>query len=201
MCLFVTMLGMALVVLQSRWLSGVSRTAVIVVGLLLSLGLILFFALSFGQLTFDRLGSTGASADVRGALYLTIVSMIADAPLLGHGFDSFEQSYRLYHAAPVSADLRWDQAHNTYLELWAELGLLIGSLPPLLCLGALIALRRRATAPDNKYPHLAAAGVAAIAVGAVHSLVDFSLEMPTNVYLLILIIAFGLAPQSTRGDH
>jgi len=29
----------------------------------------------------------------------------------------------------------------------------------------------------------------------VHSLVDFSLEMPANVYLLIFICALGLAPR------
>ena len=122
--------------------------------------------------------------------------MIKEAPILGHGFDSFTQSYRLFHTAPVSADLRWDQAHNTYLELWAELGLLVGSIPPIICLLAGVNLYRRAIVSNSKAAPLACAGFASIFACAIHSLVDFSLEMPTNVYLLIFITAMGLAPQA-----
>jgi O-antigen ligase len=196
MGLFVTFLGMGLVVLLGGRLSSVSRVKVMALGALLAIILIVVFTLSFGQLTFDRLGSTGASADVRGNLYITIINMIKEAPILGHGFDSFTQSYRLFHTAPVSADLRWDQAHNTYLELWAELGLLVGSIPPLICLLAGVNLYRRAIVSNSKAAPLACAGFASIFACAIHSLVDFSLEMPTNVYLLIFITAMGLAPQA-----
>lgn len=196
MGLFVTFLGMGLVVLLGGRLSSVSRVKVMALAVLLATILIVAFTLSFGQLTFDRLGSTGASADVRGNLYITIINMIKEAPILGHGFDSFTQSYRLFHTAPVSADLRWDQAHNTYLELWAELGLLVGSIPPLICLLAGVNLYRRAIVPKSKAAPLACAGFASIFACAIHSLVDFSLEMPTNVYLLIFITAMGLAPQA-----
>ena len=199
MGLFVTFVGLAAVILNANTLTRHGRFAVIIIATFLASALVIGFTLSFGQLTFDRLGTTGESADVRGALYRTVVDMIWAAPFLGHGFDNFEEAYRLYHAAPVSADIRWDQAHNTYLELWSELGLIVGSIPPLLCALAYAALRRRAKDPQTKYPQLAVAGQAAILVAAIHSLVDFSLEMPANVFLLIFIIALGLAPRPASG--
>jgi len=42
--------------------------------------------------------------------------------------------------------------------------------------------------------------VGCLALGAVHSLVDFSLEMPANVYLLIFICALGLAPRERSAE-
>ena len=198
MGLFVTFLGLAVVAMLGSRATRTGRVAL--AGLLAAsaIALVLAFTLLFGQTTFDRLGSTGASADVRWSLYATVTDMISAAPLLGHGFDSFPEAYRQFHAPPVSVDLRWDQAHNTYLELWSELGLLAGSVPILICLSALALLwgRIREGGRPMGYP---AAGIAAIAIGAVHSLVDFSLEMPANVYLFIFLIALGLAPRAREG--
>ena len=200
MGLFVTFLGLGAVVLQTEELTRRSRLVIIILAVFLGVALVLGFLLSFGQYTFDRLGTTGASADVRSALYLSVIDMIRDAPLIGHGFDNFENAYRLYHVAPVSADIRWDQAHNTYLELWAELGIVVGSTPPLLCALAYVALRRKSRDPGTQYPQLAVAGASVILVGAVHSLVDFSLEMPANVFLLTFIIILGLAPRNVKRE-
>lgn len=195
MGLFATIVGLSAVFVTSGRLKSVGRKALAVWLTLGALALLTAFAFLFGQATFERLGSTGASADVRGNLYLNVMSMIADAPFLGHGLDSFPRAYQAFHAAPVSADLRWDQAHNTYLELWSELGIFVGSVPIIICLLALKLLWARARGAGGRNSQLASAGVGALCLGAVHSLVDFSLEMPANVYLLIFICALGLAPR------
>jgi len=200
MGLFATLVGMVTVAATSGRLKSASRATLAGLIALAALALLAAFALTFGQATFERLGSTGASADVRGSLYVNVLRMIADAPLLGHGLDSFPRAYQAYHAAPVSADLRWDQAHNTYLELWSELGLILGSVPMIICLLALGALWARARGEDDRRARLASAGVGCLALGAVHSLVDFSLEMPANVYLLIFICALGLAPRERGAE-
>jgi O-antigen ligase len=112
--------------------------------------------------------------------------MIAARPLTGFGADSFPLAYEIFHRPPVPADLVWDRAHSTYLTLWAESGLVFGSLPPLAGALALALLWPRRQAP------LAAAAIAALCLSGLHSLVDFSLEIPANLYLLLAVTGLGL---------
>ena len=161
--------------------------------------LLAFVAVSamYGGVVFDRLGSTGMAADVRWALYENIWKVALERPLTGHGFDSFELAFRAGHELPVSPDLRWQNAHNTYLELWVELGFILGSLPPLICIVALLRLLKRGA--SNQYTgYLAQAAVAAIVIAAIHSLVDFSLEIEANVFLFLVILGLGLAPDDSK---
>lgn len=171
-----------------------------IVGISIVIVVLLSFAVVsalYGGLLFDRLGSTGMAADVRWQLYENVWKVVLDRPLFGHGLDSFEFAFRQGHELPVSPDLRWQNAHNTYLELWVELGLILGSIPPVICLVALVRLFQRAAV--NQYTgYLAQAGVAVIVVGAVHSLVDFSLEMEANVFLFVMLVALGLAPNDAK---
>ncbi len=151
----------------------------------------------YGGVVFDRLGSTGLASDVRLALYDNIWNVVMQRPFTGHGFDSFELAFRTGHELPVSPDLRWQNAHNTYLELWVELGLILGSIPPLICGVILLRLIKRGA--TNQYTgYLAQAAVAAIVIAAVHSFVDFSLEIEANVFLFIVILGLGLAPDDSK---
>lgn len=201
MGVFVGLLGILVPVVlrvsQSDRTTG-SRQAM--VGLALALVSLLAFVLvsaAYGGLVFDRLGSTGMSADVRWNLYANVFSVVMEHPFLGHGFDSFELAFRIGHELPVSPDLRWQNAHNTYLELWMELGFILGSLPPLICSIVLVRLLKRGG--ENQYSgYLAQAAVSAIIIAAVHSLVDFSLEIEANVFLFLVIIALGLAPNDMK---
>lgn len=198
---FVGLLGILIPVVlrvtQSDRNSG-SRQAL--VGLALAVVALLAFALvsaAYGGLVFDRLGSTGMSADVRWNLYENVFDIALQRPFLGYGFDSFELAFRMGHELPVSPDLRWQNAHNTYLELWVELGFILGSIPPVLTGLVLFRLLRRGA--ENQYSgYLAQAAVSAIIIAAIHSLVDFSLEIEANVFLFLVIIALGLAPNDTK---
>ena len=134
---------------------------------------------------------------MRGDLYAQVLGMIAARPWLGYGGGAFEAAYPLVHLPPVSPDLVWDKAHSTYLSLWAELGVIAGSIPMLLVAGigadALrLYLRRRG---DWACP---AAAVSAIVVVAIHSVVDFSLEIEANVFLFLAILAVGVARRDER---
>ncbi|WP_196259699.1 O-antigen ligase family protein [Pelagibacterium limicola] len=160
-------------------------------------------AMLFGSGTLERLGSTEHDLDVRRALYEQVAVLIGQRPWLGFGAGSFELAFPLVRDLPVSPDRVWDKAHSTYLSLWVELGLIAGSIP-LLAIGwiglkcaRLFVLRKT----DWTLP-LAALG--AIVVAALHSLVDFSLEMQANAFFLVAILAIGLAGESNfvpRSGH
>ena len=157
--------------------------------------------LLYGSTVIERFDSQGTSqdAEVRLNLYRQVIEMIKSRYLTGFGGDSFEQAYPLFHQLPVSADFTWEKAHSTYLTLWAEYGLFFGSIP-LLIFGFLffriLVAYLRSTNPDAVM--LAALG--SILVGAIHSLVDFSLEIQAVSFVFAIITAAGYARVIERGN-
>jgi O-antigen ligase len=147
---------------------------------------------TYGQGLLARLGSVESSYDVRFDLYAQVVQMILARPYLGYGGGAFELAFPLFHQGPVSADVVWDRAHNSYLALWVELGIIVGSIPIVLLLLAGLRIIRGL---DKVRPDWTAklAGLGVLVVGAVHSLVDFSLEIQANTLLFLAILATGVA--------
>jgi|TARA_A100001391_G_scaffold196597_2_gene175422 O-antigen ligase len=164
----------------------------------LGVGLAIAMTVLFGSGTLDRLGSVEQSFDVRLALYSQVIEMIASRPLLGFGGGSFEAAFPLFHALPVSPDLVWNKTHSTYLALWVEYGVIFGSIPLLVVLGIglrciQLVIRRKS---DWVLP-LASLGI--IVTAALHSLVDFSLEMEANALFFTALLALGLAGVTQYG--
>ena len=129
---------------------------------------------------------------MRLTLYRQVLQMIATRPWAGFGLDGFGPAFEAFRAPPLPGDLTFGMAHNTYLTLWAELGVVMGSLPPLVLLAAAMACVRSLWRRDG-FATAAAAALGGLGVAAVHSLGDFSLEIPANVYVFQCILALGLA--------
>lgn len=166
---------------------------------LAGLGLLLAGAALLGGGVAERMVLVEEAALTRGALYAQVRGMILARPLAGYGLDAFPAAYELFHRAPVSADLVWGHSHSTYLALWAELGLLAGSLPLLAALLVALHLRRlvKVRIEDNALP---AAALGALAAAAVHAIVDFGMEMQANMFLLLALLALGLARRMEPRD-
>lgn len=149
------------------------------------------FFVGMGGDTLQRLLFLETDSGTRLDLYRQTWAMITVRPLSGFGYDSFAAAFELFRQPPLLSERDVDLAHNTYLTLWAEQGLIIGSLPPLLLLamGWLI-LRNQSKDKDKQAISAAALGV--MVLGAVHSTVDFSLEIPANVVLFIAVIGMAL---------
>jgi len=153
--------------------------------------------------------------------------IVADFPLFGTGLGSWLHAFQLYQAPPVEGGI-WQHAHNDYLELTAETGVLGVALAGWFALLVVAAARGRGEAAR---PHGAqhqhdrpsgfetadwraafanptwlrfgvAGGIAAILV---HSLVDFSLRLPANLLLLgvlagMLLLTRRPAPAPAHGS-
>ena len=64
------------------------------------------------------------SVSERFLMWQSAFDMIKDNPILGVGFGNFEQKYQREYILPEARE-RWQgHAHNTYLQLWAETGLI-----------------------------------------------------------------------------
>ena len=190
MGLAATLAGSAVVVLLTL---ATLRNKRLSVGVALALFAILALGLVFfGHGLFDRLGSVESSSEVRSQLYQQTWELIMARPWTGFGGGTFELAFPLVQHAPISPDLVWERAHNTYLALWADLGLVAGSLPILaIAVIGWTLLRNVAARRGSWRSQIAAIGV--IVLGSVHSLSDFSLEIPAVTLLYIAVISIGLA--------
>lgn len=144
----------------------------------------------FGLPLIERMGKVEAATVVRLQLYEQILGMISDRPWAGFGGGTFEHAYPLYHRSPVNLDLVWDRAHSSYLALWSEYGIIFGSLPMLAILLVVLTLVASYLRGGKADP-LVIAAIAGTAVAAIHSTVDFSLEMHGVTLFFTALLAGG----------
>lgn len=190
--------GAAATLALLRWRAGIAKIRVMAeVALLLVLLVLAVALLAAGDGVAERLLFLGNESVNRLAIYQQTLTMIAARPLTGFGMDAFGMAFEAFRGPPLLAPVTYDLAHNSYLMLWSEFGLIFGSVP-LLALAAIGVLLLRRMWSDAGFSGIAAAGLGALVLGAVHSLGDFSLEIPANVYLLVLILGLGLGRQSRR---
>jgi O-antigen ligase len=146
----------------------------------------------FGDRVVGRIVAVGLQDASRAAVYAITLRAIVDAPLLGFGYGGFADVFPLYRDQSISTFGVWQQAHNTYLEVWLGLGLLFG-LALMAAIGLLTfrcvlgAINRQR---DSIAPIVATA--AALLVG-VHALVDFSLQIEAVALTFMALLGAGVA--------
>jgi O-antigen ligase len=113
-----------------------------------------------------------------------------DYPLVGTGGGSFHSVYP--HYRPDSINAYYDHAHQDYLEIAADTGIvglgLLGSMVLMSMGAALLAMRRR---NDPLMRGMAFASVMGIIALLIHSTVDFNLQIPANAATFMVILALG----------
>ncbi|MES1254431.1 MAG: O-antigen ligase family protein [Acidobacteriota bacterium] len=120
------------------------------------------------------------------------VQMVRDSPLAGLGLDTYGTAMVVYQTGPRG--MHFQEAHNDYLQLAAEGGLLVG-VPALAALLVFVAeVRRRfAEAPREGMTYwLRVGAVVGLVAVALQSLVEFSLQMPGNAAMFALLAAIAL---------
>ena len=154
------------------------------------------FALS-GDFLQERLDANGLGA--RQMTYIQTFQGIKDHFLLGSGLGSFPQIFPLYRGDEVLAAKFWDKAHNTYLENTLELGL-PAALALFVSIGALVARCLKGLRERSRDRHFPIMGLAVSTLVGLHSLVDFSLQIPavTIAYMFLMGIAVAQSFSSRR---
>ncbi len=108
------------------------------------------------------------------------------------GGGTFDLAFPFVHQLPVNPDVVGDRAHNTYLALWGDTGIIFGSLPILAFLIAAARIAWRLVAGCGNWC-LQTVALSVMIVGGLHSLVDFSLEIQAVTLLFLAITAIGVA--------
>ena len=170
----------------------------VAVGAAVVLTLLPFAGAAIGQLGDDEDGAAFGARTERLAsvesrrfdYWQAALAGFAEAPLVGQGAGSFPSIW-LEHRDIAERAL---DAHSLELETLAELGL-IGLAFLLLAFGGVAAAARRASEVD---PVLAAGPVAALALFAAHSAIDWDWEMPALTLPVAVLAGVVLAAGSRK---
>lgn len=185
MGLFASVSGVA-VVLVLRRTGGTVGAAVVA---LASVAAVIFL---YGSGVAERVLTLEQSAYDRLQLYRQTIGMILERPLTGYGAGSFGMAFPAFHEPSLPVNVTWDLAHSTYLALWSGLGLVVGTIPLLIV--AAIVFRLLSNRQNRARPSVErTAAIGATVTVAVHSLVDFSLEMQAVALMYVAILALGSA--------
>lgn len=162
----------------------------LVAGTVAVAAIVVFFVI--GGMASSRVGMFGMGDPRRLQVYRTSLEMLRGHELFGWGLGNFEAAFPAFRTADLGSQGIWDKAHSTPLEMLVSAGI---PLTILVCglaaffFGRMIVgsfARRR----DNYIP---ATGAAVFLLGALHSSVDFSVQVTGFAVLFAAIIGCGLA--------
>jgi len=145
--------------------------------------------------TAGRFGDTvlrgGIDLRERFTVWATTPRIFREFPLFGVGMGAWPEIFYQFQAPP-RADLINNAAHNDYLELLVDAGLIGVGIFGWLIFGIGARLRNAMRSlPTHLIPALAAI-ISGLIVMAIIELVDFDLHIPANLILFTLLMALGL---------
>jgi O-antigen ligase len=174
---------------QLSWVASSRKRQGGAVGLVAALALAGFVFLPPDKLIlrFAQLVSTDElTAGTRAHLWAETIPLIGAYPFFGCGLGGYETAFWRFNVSePLLTD---DFAHNDYLQLLAELGLVGFAIGATLAFSVVrTAVRRAVISADPGARYFAVACAGALAAILLHSLVDFNLYIPANAMLLAWI--------------
>lgn len=162
---------------QTRW----RRFALVV-------SLMVIVAVVVAQETIYRMSAQSVD-QARLCTYASTAQAVWDNWPLGSGFGSFADVFPAYRSPQCSGiDGVWDAAHNSYLEGALGLGVVFVTI-----LGVALAILSWALVTGllerHRYRFAPAIGLASLVLVALHSLIDFSLQIPGNALFFAALLA------------
>ncbi|GGE48769.1 hypothetical protein GCM10007276_27420 [Agaricicola taiwanensis] len=153
-----------------------------------------FAALLFtgGDAVLGRVSQQGLFDPLRYAIYLDTLHIIGEHFWAGTGPGTFQEVYPAYRTAAAAATGIVNRAHSTPLEIAATMGVPFA----LLTIGVFLWLVWRLGQAAMKAPRgssLLSAAFAASLVTGLHSLLDYSLQIPGFAFYAVALLSAGMA--------
>lgn len=144
-----------------------------------------------------EVGSLEQSRINRASIWASTAEMIKERPLIGSGFGAYPVAITRFDTSTGRFSL--EQAHNDYLEVVANGGVVAAVL--MAAFGVLVGIRlfRNMRSPD-RYRRASCFGACIGITGVmIHSFVDFGLHVLVNAMLLVVLIVIGTATIDDTG--
>ncbi|MDP2620650.1 MAG: O-antigen ligase family protein [Hyphomicrobiales bacterium] len=186
-----TMLALAMLLILTLMHGRIGAIGT-VIALAACLAVFIFLFNLTGEGLVERLSGIEASAEQRVNVYARTFQAIVDSPWLGTGYGTFENIFPIYRDETISAWGVWDLAHNSYLENMLELGV-PAAFALFVAIGSCAWLCLRGASSRLRAVHFPLIGFAASLLVALHSLVDFSLQMPGVAITFAALLGLGVA--------
>ena len=185
---------MLAVVLAGGWLSisrgGLRRFALPFLGLVI--GGTVLLAWAGASVALGRFSTAGSELGTRVSAWHDALRIVGDFPLIGTGLNTYGAATLLYQTTSLST--HFQEAHNEYLQIAAEGGVLL-MVAFVLCVWRLGAIARQRVAAGDE-PTLArwarVGAVTGLIAIALQSLMEFSLQMPGNAALFAVVAAIAI---------
>jgi O-antigen ligase len=169
------------------------------IGYAVGLSMLALIILAAWLARMGRIGSEGVIDDGRWFVYRLLVEPIRQHPLFGAGAGTFESLFPSLRTADFNNWGVWDYAHSTILEIAVEMGLPVAAIVVIAACASVLLLMRRTLKSDDR-TRAALAGITGVAVlSYLHSMIDFSLQIPGYLVVFGIIIGCGLA--KATGDE
>ena len=150
----------------------------------------------------DRIAETTLAGESRDEFGIHSFRMWQDYPLFGAGAGSYYSVYPRYRVGDTSSGFLVDHAHNDYLELLSEYGILGILLPAgtvILALGnAILAQRKRR---NQLARGIGFAATMAITAMLIHATVEFNLQIPAYAATFMVILAMAWLSRYLKSDN
>ena len=175
-----------------------SRPVLLLIGAMALAGIAVASSVDRETLTI-RLSATGVAAADRLTIWRDTLAVIRDFWLTGTGLGTYQTSMAIYQRS--SPGVLFNQAHNHYLQVVSEGGLLV-AVPVLLAVAAFARTALRSLREDRSGMFWVRAGAASGLFGvAVQSLFETGLRTPANTVLAVLLAAIATHPPAHGRQH
>ena len=138
-----------------------------------------------------------AAQDARPAVWAQSLELVAQAPVLGHGLSMYKDAFRAHKDRTILA--RYHHAHNDYLEILVETGVVglalwLGGIAAALSL-TILRLRRR----KSRFALVHAQSmVVAVFASLFHAFTDFNMQIPANQLTFFAVLGLGWVTANRR---
>jgi O-antigen ligase len=139
-----------------------------------------------------RLDNEGVADGGRAETYRSTVAMIGDHPWLGTGQGTFAFVFPSYRSNAWTSWGVWDRAHSTPLEIASDMGLPLAALV-IAGWAGIFAVLGFGLWSRHRDQIIVVAALATASLGILHSLIDFSLQIPGFALVVFALVGAGLA--------
>jgi O-antigen ligase len=149
----------------------------------------------------DTITGRFAAADTvalggRIAIWHTALQVLDDFRLTGSGLNTFGVATLFYPGVVPGHHLQ--QAHNDYLQLAAEGGILVAAPAAAALIAFVLAVWRRFSTAEGRFYWIRLGAVCGLIAIGLQSLVEFSLQLPGNAVLFATLCAVALHRSPAR---
>lgn len=193
--------GVAIVLTTSTIGRGIRATRRLAVGL--SIAALAFVSVRLANLSMieSRFNEFSRDLDMRMGAWDDAIRIFQAFPLTGTGLDTYGIA-TLFHQTYRTDILHFAEAHNDYLQLLAEGGLLLTIPAAVAVIAFVVAVYGRLNSGRDDVPGYrlrlgAATGLVAIGL---QEIIDFSLQMPGNAVLFTVLAAIAVTGHELRSE-